>query len=398
MNAKTTIRKIIFIAIWLSIGGGMFTLLLAAISSKKNGHCSDYTITLKGSSGDFFINQKEVESVLEKSCGGAIRGQAIASMNLNAMENLLEKNPWISGAELYIDSRDILHVVVTEKEPVARIFTTEGNSFYLDVNADKMPLSEHRTARVPVFTGFPDRKRYTGADSLLIRDVTNTALYIRENPFWMSQVAQIDITSDGKMELIPVVGNHLVRLGDGENIPAKFNRLLIFYRQVLSKTGFDKYKLIDVQYKGQVVVSRYAGDPRIDSVQLRKNVEKLMKYAEEAAQDSVVVALTPMTRLETDSVGTVREELPAEKANNPEKNNDPNPRLDVSKPALRQTADGGQAVKTPAAKPAGTVPDKSAVQKPSAEKQVKKPKEEEKRVPKAVMPKKTMVPDENGYQ
>ena len=36
-----------FVAIWLVIGGGMVTLLLAAITKKKRGLCSDYTIELK---------------------------------------------------------------------------------------------------------------------------------------------------------------------------------------------------------------------------------------------------------------------------------------------------------------------------------------------------------------
>ena len=44
-----------FLAGLLGIGGGMLTLLLAAISSKKKGVCSDYEITLKGPKNNFFI-------------------------------------------------------------------------------------------------------------------------------------------------------------------------------------------------------------------------------------------------------------------------------------------------------------------------------------------------------
>ena len=84
--------------------------------------------------------------------------------------------------------------------------------------------------------------------------------------------------------MIPVVGNHLVKLGNGENIDEKFQRLMVFYKQVLSKTGFDKYKVIDVQYKGQVVASKYAGNAKVDSVQLRKNVEKLLSSQSDAAK------------------------------------------------------------------------------------------------------------------
>src|SRR5262249_7445976 len=74
-----------------------------------------------------------------------------------------------------------------------------------------------------------------------------------------------------------LVGNHIVRLGNGDDINAKFRRLYIFYQQVMSKTGFDAYKVVDVQYKGQVVASKGNDNGKIDSVQLRKNVEKLLK-------------------------------------------------------------------------------------------------------------------------
>lgn len=372
---------------WLCIGAGMLTLLLAAISTKKKGQCSDLVITLKGPENIFFISGNEVEALLKKAASGPIRGQAIASLHLNELEEMLEKNDWISKAELYFDSRDVLHVMVTEKEPVARVFTTGGNTFYIDATGQQMPLSVLRSAKVPVFTGFPDKRVLTGADSILLAAVRTTAVHILSDPFWMAQVAQINITPEGNMELIPVVGSHIVRLGNGENIEAKFNRLMIFYRQVVSKTGFDHYKLIDVQYKGQVVASRYAGDPKVDSVQLRKNIEKLLKYAEDAALDTVLKVLPPAEKLDRDSASVKKEDLPVEKTNNPEKNSDPNPRLEDIKPALRPPADGGQAVKT---KEKETIKSKTSKPKPTTVK-------EEKRVPKAVMPKKVEEAEDRGY-
>lgn len=390
MNAKATIRKILFIAVWLCIGGGMLTLLLAAISSKKKGHCSGLSVSIKGPEDNFFITEMEVESLLMKACSGPLRGQPVADLNLNELEEMLERNNWISEAELYFDNQDLLHVRVTEKEPVARLFTTEGNSFYLDAAGRQLPLSEQRNAKVPVFTGLPDKRKYTGEDSILLDQIRSAAIYIQRDSFWMAQVAQIHITPERSMEMVPVVGNHIVKLGSGEQIDTKFRRLLQFYRQVLSKTGFDRYKLIDVQFKGQVVASRFAGDPKVDSVQLRKNVEKLLKYAEESAKDTVVKALPPVTILARDSASLNKEDWPVEKNQNPEKLNDPNPRLDDPPPALRQPADGGQAVKL-SGEQGGK--EKSGKAKPTAA-------PEKKRKPKAVMPKKTEKVEEtadHGY-
>lgn len=391
MNAKTTIKKILFIAIWLCIGGGMLTLLLAAISSKKKGTCSDYVITLKGPKNNFFISEKDVEQVLMKANKGKIKGVAVESFNLNEMELLLHKNDWVSEAELYFDNKDVLHVVVTEKEPVARIFSTSGSSFYIDNTGKRMPLSDQLSAKVPVFTGFPGSKVMSTADSQLLKDIKNTAVYIQNDPFWMAQVAQIDITPERKFEMIPVVGNHLVRLGDGENMEAKFRRLMVFYKQVLSKTGMDRYKLIDVQYKGQVVASRYAGDPKVDSVQLRKNVEKLLKQSMEAADDTVVRVLPPVVQLEKDSADDNNISLPGNEAVNHEQSVNPNPRLEETNSAVRQPADGGQA----AAKEKGKTEKPAAKPKKPTKPAVKK--EDKPKQPKAVMPKKPAEEENGGY-
>ena len=75
--------------------------------------------------------------------------------------------------------------------------------------------------------------------------------------------------------MIPVVGNHIVKLGNGQNITQKFNRLFIFYKEVMSRTGFNKYKTIDVRYAGQVIGGK-SENPKVDSVLLRKSVEKML--------------------------------------------------------------------------------------------------------------------------
>lgn len=363
-----------FITVWLCIGAGMLTLLLAAISKKNKGRCKDYTITLNGVQNNFFIDEKDVEQLLMKATKGNIRGEQIASFKLHELEVMLEHNTWIDNAELYFDNRDVLHITITEKEPVARVFTTAGNSFYIDSLGRKMPLSDKLSARVPVFTGFPDKKKLNASDSLLLNNIRVAANYIMNHPFWMSQVSQIDITADRDFEMIPVVGNHLVKLGNGENIDKKFHRLLLFYKQVLSKTGFDKYKVIDVQYKGQVVVSKYAGDAKIDSVQLRRNVEKLLRQSVEAENDTVIRAMPPLVKLETDSASAPDPALQDNNQINPKSNDSPNPvKSFVSKPGEKKT-DNPKPVKNDKPKPP-----------------------EKKKEPKAVMPKKPVEDANGGY-
>lgn len=273
---------------WLAIGGGMLTLLIAAIGKQKRDHCRDYSIRIKGVENNFFVDKGDVVRLLKTAAKGDVKGQKKSMLNLQQMEQLLEKNIWIKDAELYFDNQEILHVSVSEREPIARVFTITGKSYYIDREEKRMPLSDKMSAKVPVFTGFPE-KILGKRDSVLLHQVRDAAGFILNDPFWMSQVAQMDITPERNFEMIPVVGNHTVILGDGKNIERKFHRLFVFYKNVLSKTGFDKYKAINVQYAGQVVGIKDNGGKK-DTAQLRLNVEKLLRQAREMQNDSLIAA------------------------------------------------------------------------------------------------------------
>lgn len=293
MNAKTTIRKILFILLWISIGSGMIILLAAAIGKKNRENCSDYTITIKGNEENFFVDATDVARLLKSATNSEIKGKKITEINLRRLEQLLRDNVWIRKAELWFDNRNVLHVEVKEREPIARIFTSANNSFYIDSSKTRMPLSDKMMARVPMFTDFPDKKNLSAKDSLLLNDVKNIAMYIRKDEFWSSQIAQIDITPERNFELSPVVGNHLVKLGDGKDIEQKFNRLMIFYKQVLALKGFDAYSTVDVQYAGQVVGTRRGTEKnKVDTAMLKKNINDMLKRVQK--QYDSVVAVKPI--------------------------------------------------------------------------------------------------------
>jgi len=212
------------------------------------------------------------------------------------------------------------------------------------------------SARVLVFTGFPDKKVLTQKDSLLLNDVKTVAQFISKDSFWTSQASQIDITPERNFEMIPVIGNHLVKIGDAENLDQKFHRLFLFYNNVLSKTGFDKYRIIDAQYEGQIVAVRKGEKLNsIDTAKLKLNVQKLIKQSLEVTNDTMVTAKNVVVKNNT--LNSADHVLTNEKEENDPKISGPNPlKLSVK-----------------------TNPEK---------KPIEKPKPVQKKTAKAVMPKK----------
>ncbi|HET9278217.1 MAG TPA: hypothetical protein VFN95_08510, partial [Flavitalea sp.] len=83
--------------------------------------------------------------------------------------------------------------------------------------------------------------------------------------------------------------------GDGSNCEQKFDRLFLFYRQVLSKTGMEKYARINVKYEKQVIGVRNTYLSKMDSIKFVKNIAYLIASsakADSVRKDSPVLART----------------------------------------------------------------------------------------------------------
>lgn len=374
MQVKRHIRKMLFFAFWCIIGSGVVVLLVAAIRNRKDKTCAGYEITMAGADGQWFMNKKEVVDILTGNGAVTLKGRSLKRFDLRSMEERLQKNVWVRDAELFFDNNEVLQVKITEREPIARIFTVTGNSFYIDSSCERLPLSDKVSARLPVFTGFPtDKERVGKADSLLLQHIKQVSLFIQHDPFWMAQIAQTDILPGRKFEMIPMVGNHIIEFGDGTDFDKKFGRLLQFYRMVLSKTGMDVYERVNVQYDRQVIgVKRGGYVSRADSVQAARSVQSLIASAQTALIDS---ANSQDQRRSQDVLSSV--------------NNSPAKPTITEKPpipvttALKRTNDSNRKnspTKDPSYETAAKPVKKLPTRKPTS---MKKPQ------PKAVMPKKT---------
>jgi len=293
LSKTYTFKKILVAAIWIVIGSGTVVLLVAAIEKRNNEQCVRIDIEITGVQNNFFIDKKDVISILEKTNKGKLQKMPLHAIDLAAMETELQKSQWIKKAELFFDNNNVLAVRITEREPIARIFTTSGLSFYLDSSLTRLPLSDKFSPRLPVFTDFPtDVIVLSKQDSNLIKDIRTLSQFINRNPFWMAQIDQIDISPNLTFDLIPKLGNQVIHFGDAENCEQKFNNLLCFYKQVLTKIGWSHYSAIDVQYKGQIVgVRRGAGEIKMDSLRSVQIMKALIEDAQKHTNDSTNIQL-----------------------------------------------------------------------------------------------------------
>jgi len=302
-NKDIKVKRILSILFWILIGSGTIVLLVSAvINNNKVRRCSGLNISINGSNNKLFIDDSEVRRVIAQHVGGNVTGRPISEFKLQEIEEALKKDIWIKEAKLYFDNNEKFRVNVVEREPIARIFTQAGSSYYIDSSLMTIPLSDLFSARLPVFTGFPSELRVlTKSDSALLKDISIISMKIQGDPLLMAFIDQTEITSFREFEMTPKIGNQVIVFGDASDADEKFEKMKIFYKSVMLKTGWSRYSRISLKYKGQVVATlRGKEDLYPDSLRATQLLQIIADNADKMSSDSATMVFSDAEKNNSD--------------------------------------------------------------------------------------------------
>lgn len=209
--------------------------------------CHDLEIVVKDSLDKHFVTEEDVVYQLRKAGLNPI-DRPMNDVNTDRIESELLKNEMIAGVEAYKTPSGIIKLEVYQKMPILRVICLGGN-YYVDNEGSTMPISRRYVAEVPVASGSVEKE-------LAVTDLYKFALFLQKNEFWNNQIEQIYVHSDNEIELIPRVGKLRIVLGTFQNFEEKLNNLQLFYEQAVPKVGWEKYSIINLKYKNQIVCTK----------------------------------------------------------------------------------------------------------------------------------------------
>ena len=263
-------KKILFVTLWVCLIIGLFALMSFVNNQEENLVCKSIDVKINQNDDVYFLDKMEVENLI-KDRGDSIVGQPRYSLSVPELERALDSHEDIAKAQVNVTIDGDVKVVVKQRKPILRIFNSSGDSYYIDEAGKLMPLSEKYTARVLIANGnikeaFATNYMYSiadiGKDSVkaansCLDELFSMATYINKDKFWQSQISQIYVNSDKEMELIPLVGNNKIIFGDTTQMKEKFNKLMTFYTQGLSTTGYwERYSTVNLKFKNQIVCTK----------------------------------------------------------------------------------------------------------------------------------------------
>ena len=231
--------------------------IIIAFTERKQGDISikDITIKVDNIQGNHFLDESDIVDLMQLKKDN-LRGTNIDRLSLKEIERKISKQPFIKKADLYTDLKGNLVVSAELRRPVARIVRNDGPDGYIAEDGTIMPVSDKFTSRVVLVSGsyvsqlLKQSNMHEKEESQRILQLIST---IRDDEFWSAQIAQLDIDSKARITFFPQVGDERIEFGKPENTEAKFKKLLIFYKEILPRTGWNKYNRVNLEYEGQIV-------------------------------------------------------------------------------------------------------------------------------------------------
>jgi len=254
VRRKISVRKILQTFITLAAMTFCFIALLSASKLEHAKLPSNVEINIMNAEKYHFLDDSVVMGIVSNGYSTDIVHMPIGKLDVHKMENDLEKNKWVQDAQVYLDNQKVLHLSILQRSPALRIFETNGNSYYLDRTLSTMPLSANYTFYAMVVTNMPTLIN-DSAGRVLKGEALALTEFIQRSAFWTAQISAITIDTGNIIELVPLMGSQRIILGDTANMKEKFENLYAFYRRVMDRIGWDRYEVLDLRYKNQVVAS-----------------------------------------------------------------------------------------------------------------------------------------------
>lgn len=209
--------------------------------------CRGVTIEIKDSAERNFITNRDVVRMLRGAHLYPV-DTPLRDISTARIERRITESGPVDRAKVYKTPSHMIHIEITQKTPILRVFTDSG-SYYIDERGCIMAVSTRYAAYLPVASGRIEK-------AFAKSDLYKFALFLRKHDFWNNQIEQIFVYPSKEIELIPRVGDFRIYLGSLDDFEEKMNHLQLFYEQAIPKVGWDKYEMINLKYKNQIVCTK----------------------------------------------------------------------------------------------------------------------------------------------
>lgn len=248
----------------------MVYVFMAMISFNKpdesHKRCSEVNIQIADQNSNGFLSAAEVKKILVSNRMYPLNTK-MTDVQPRQIEDLLCRSPFVNTAQCYKTQNNHVCISITQRLPIIRIKSQNGDDYYIDDKGGIMPNSKY-TSDLIIATGNINKWFARNYISLVADE-------IMANDLWKNMIEQINVLPDRGIELVPRIGDHIVYIGNipqskvlsrrrelvKDFIDRKLSRLEKFYKYGLSQVGWNKYPYISLEFDNQIICKKHKQQP-----------------------------------------------------------------------------------------------------------------------------------------
>ena len=252
------VKKILSIVLWVVTAAALVALFVFARENYLTTPLKSIQLIPATDTG--FVRKTALHDEIERICGKS----NIGTVNMIAVQKVMENNSWIESSASYIDLDGILNVSFKEYEPWFRVFGKNGRSVYVTRNGVVVPSSRIYTPYVLVASGNfelrSDSVTYQLSDTLGSDKNLLNAMHwcdaIEGNDFVSHCIGQLYCNKGNQFEITVKGFDGRVIVGDTCDASDKLRRLESFMKQRIDSPETKTLKSINLNYKNQIVCTK----------------------------------------------------------------------------------------------------------------------------------------------
>jgi cell division protein FtsQ len=233
-------------------------------SSTNSRPCGGIVIDIVDSSDYHFVTKRQLLT-LAYGNSNRILGWPVKDVSVSEIEKRITVLRELKKAEVYMTVDGTVHVFIEQRSPVMRVMPDNGGDYFIDEDGVVVKKRNLYNPRLHIIEGNVNISSAmlkgvsvldTSIKNSILKDIYHLVNYINDNKFLSALIDQISVDGNDEIDLIPRTGNQLVHLGTAENYAGKLRNLEAFYNKVLPEVGWNKYSLINLEFKDQIVCKR----------------------------------------------------------------------------------------------------------------------------------------------
>lgn len=216
--------------------------------------CRTVDITIQDHPGQSFISSKEIlESLKSIHKNIDLEKNLLKEIDIYAIHHQLKNHPLIKRVLVYKTCSGGLKIWIESKYFIGRLISLaepNGWQVYVDEMGSFIKIKGLLIVGILIIS----RKNIdTNQKKLTNKKLLKLLHYLDKDAFWKRQITSLEIKDNGTVTFGTQIGGHTIEFGCPDQIEHKFEKLRLFYKEVIPYKGWHTYSRINLAFKNQLI-------------------------------------------------------------------------------------------------------------------------------------------------